>query len=170
MKKETVPLRLCLALLLTCGGASLNAVRAQNPCEPAAPRTPAPLAAESFDLAADAEVGLEIEARSPGASWARAGSEAAAVMILIDGAYNQDLLLCAGARRAGVRALRPLVFGLAQAAGAAGEEERFALAHSPVLYARANTIDHFTDIPLLMYYEILHETAGEFTVRYTVIF
>ena len=201
MKKNSAGLRLCTALLLTSGCAALNAVRAQNPCEPAAPRTPAPLAAESFDLAADAEVGLEVEARSPGASWARAGSEAAAVMILIDGAYNQDLLLWAGeelfryrvalgrlprgrhkvavalnaarsadgARRAEVRALRPLVFGRAQSAASA-DEEGFALAHSPVLYARANTIDHFTDIPLLMYYEILHEAAGELVVRYTVIF
>lgn len=191
-----------MALLLTSGGAAPNAARAQNPCEPAAPRTPAPLAAESFDLAADAEVGLEIEARSPGASWGREGSEAAALVILVDGAYNQDLLLwageelfryrvalgrlprgrhkvaaalnaarsAAGARRAEVRALRPLVFGRAQAAGADGEEERFALAHSPVLYARANTIDHFTDIPLLMYYEILHGAAGDLVVRYTVIF
>jgi hypothetical protein len=202
MKKETVRLHLCLALLLTCGCASLNAARAQNPCAPAAPRTPAPLAAESFDLAADAEVGLEIEARSPGASWARAGSEAAALVVLVDGAYNQDLLLwagdelfryrvalgrlprgrhkvavalnaarsAAGARRAEVRALRPLVFGRSQSAEAAGEEEHFALAHSPVLYARANTIDHFTDIPLLMYYEVLHEASGETVYRYTVVF
>lgn len=49
-----------------------------------------------------------------------------------------------------------------------------ALARSPILFARANTIGHFTDVPLLMYYEIFAEskTAGEtgLRVRYTVIF
>ena len=45
-----------------------------------------------------------------------------------------------------------------------------ALAHSPVLYARANTIDHFTDIPLLMYYEILRSGGTDLRVRYTAIF
>ena len=74
----------------------------------------------------------------------------------------------AGARRAEVKALRPL---LSAATGDAKDfkEEQFALAYSPVLYARANTIDRFTDIPLLMYYEILHE-AGNLIVRYTAIF
>jgi hypothetical protein len=45
-----------------------------------------------------------------------------------------------------------------------------ALAHAPVLYARANTIDRFTDIPLMMYYEIKHEPGADMTVRYTVVF
>ena len=194
MKKTSARLRLsltrlCAALLLTCGCAPLVAVRAQNPCAPGAPKTAAPLAAETFTLAGDAEVGLEVEARSPGANWGREGAEAAALTVLVDGAYSQDLLLwagdeafkyrvalgrlpkgrhnvsvalnaersAAGARRAEVKALRPLVN--ASARGAASDEEQFALAHSSVLYARANTIDHFTDIPLLMYYEVLHEGA-----------
>src|SRR2546425_12350212 len=59
-------------------------------------KVPRPLAAESFNLRQDMEVGLEIEARSPGASWAREGAEAAAVLVSVDGAYNQDLLLWAG--------------------------------------------------------------------------
>jgi hypothetical protein len=205
MKKNFVPLRLsltrlCAALLLTCGCASLKDVRAQNPCSPAPPGTHARLAAERFTLADDDEVGLEVEARSPGASWGREGAEAAALTVLVDGAYNQDLLLwageevfkyrvtlgrlakgahtvsvainaersAAGARRAEVKAMRPLVNAAAR--GAATDEEQFALAHSPVLYARANTIDHFTDIPLLMYYEILHTAPGETVYRYTVVF
>ncbi|HJQ35419.1 MAG TPA: hypothetical protein VJ866_24920 [Pyrinomonadaceae bacterium] len=204
MKKSSVLLRLrltrlCAALLLTCGCASFVAVRAQNPCSPSPP-TSAPLAAETFTVAADAEVELEVEARSPGANWGREGAEAAALTVLVDGAYSQDLLLwagddfykyrvalgrlskgrhkvtaalnaersAAGARRAEVKALRPLVHESAR--DAASDEELFALAHSPVLYARANTIDHFTDIPLLMYYEILHTTPGETVYRYTVVF
>jgi len=162
---------------------------------------PVPLASETLNLASDMDVGLEIEARSPGAAWVRKGAEASAVSISVDGKQNQDLLLwageelfayrvmlgrlaqgkhtvsvslnpdrsAAGARRAEVKALRPLLFA------ATGDlkdfkEEQFALAYAPVLYARANTIDRFTDIPLLMYYEILHEANGNLIVRYTAIF
>src|SRR3989475_9304150 len=57
---------------------------------------PKPLSSEAFNLAEDMEVGLEIEARSPGASWARKGAEASALIISVDGSYNQDLLLWAG--------------------------------------------------------------------------
>ena len=162
---------------------------------------PKPLATEAFNLAEDMEVGLEIEARSPGASWLRKGSEAAALMISVDGSYNQDLLLwagdesslyrvmlgrlsrgkhtvsvafnaarsAAGAQRAEVKSVHPLL--LASARNARGmDEDQLALAHAPVLYARANTIDRFTDIPLMMYYEILHERGADVLVRYTVVF
>src|SRR5206468_8195839 len=73
------------------------------------------------------------------------------------------------AQRAEVKSLHPLP--LATTRGTRGiDEDQLALARSPFLYARANTIDHFTDIPLLMYYEILHEANDELIVRYTVIF
>ena len=162
---------------------------------------PKPLATETFQLTEDMEVGLEIEAKAPGASWARKGAEASALLISVDGTYNQDLLLWAGdeffkyrvmlgslrqgkhtvsvalnparsaaeARRAEVKALRPLQFATARG-GNLAVEDRLALTHSPVLYARANTIDHFTDLPLLMYYEILHEGGDDLIVRYTAIF
>lgn len=159
------------------------------------------LASESFHLASDMEVGLEIEAHSPGASWIRKGAEASAIVISVDGKYNQDLLLwagdelfsyrvmlgrlqkgrhtvsvalnaarsAAGAQSAEVKSLHPLLFS-----GASGtkdtKEEQLALEHSPVLYARANAIDRFTDIPLLIYYEILHEANSNVIVRYTAIF
>ncbi|MBV9928458.1 MAG: hypothetical protein JOZ96_25810 [Acidobacteria bacterium] len=191
--------RLRLTILLTAILSSFNTTSAQNPCEPAAPKTPAPLASEAVVSGGGEEFALEIEARSPGASWARAGAEAAALVVTVDGAYNQHVLLwagegfynyrlllgrlpkgrhrvavaldearsAAGARRAEVKSLRvvrPFVF-----VGADAAERNFAVAHAPVLYARPNTIDHFTDIPLLMYYEILH--AGADTVyRYTVVF
>jgi len=162
---------------------------------------PKPLVTEAFSLTEDMEVGLEIEARSPGASWGREGAEAAALLVSVDGLSNQDLLLWAGdelfqyrvmlghltkgkhivsvalnlprsapgAQIAEVKSLRPLP--LAPTRRSDGEDEdQLALTHSPVLYARANTIDHFTDIPLLMYYEILHSGAKDLTVRYTVVF
>ncbi len=198
MRTDTRRLRLSLAILLAATLSSSGAAAAENPCEPAAPKAAAPLASDTFELPRDLEVFLEIEARSPGASWARKGSEAADLVITVDGAYSQDVLLwageefykyrvmlgrlpkgrhtvsaslnparsAAGARRAEVRALHHRV----PATGApALAESNFALAHAPVLYARANTIDHFTDIPLLMYYEILREGA-ETVYRYTVVF
>ncbi|MGI9165889.1 MAG: hypothetical protein ACR2G5_05815 [Pyrinomonadaceae bacterium] len=159
------------------------------------------LATETFILTEDMEVGLEIVARSPGASWVRKGAEASALSISVDGKDNQDLLLwagkeffnyrvmlgrlrkgkhtvsvslnparsAAGAQSAEVKVLRPLPLGAARTI-ADFDEEQLALAHSPFLYARANTIDRFTDIPLLMYYEILREAGGVLIVRYTVIF
>jgi hypothetical protein len=163
---------------------------------------PRSLSSKTFKLTKGMEVGLEIEARSPGASWARKGAEAAALLISVDGQYNQDLLLwagdetfqyrvmlgnfpqgehtisvalsqkhsAAGAQRAEVKSLRPLLFATGRATLEVAGEEQLALAHSPILYARVNTIDRFTDIPLLMYYEILREGAGDLIFRYTAIF
>ncbi|MCA1602747.1 MAG: hypothetical protein LC776_14305, partial [Acidobacteria bacterium] len=159
------------------------------------------LATETFNLTEDMEVGLEIEARSPDTAWVREGAEASALLISVDGKYNQDLLLWAGgeffnyrvmlgrlsrgkhtvsvalnparsaaaARRVEVKSLRPLLFATSRHSDNA-KDEQLALAHSPFLYARANAIDRFTDIPLLMYYEILPEAGGVLIVRYTVIF
>jgi len=204
MKITLIFFRLTLLLLLTSGSAPSNASGAQRvPTPPRVPRSPKPLASETFNLREALEVGLEIEARSPDASWSRKGSEAAALLVYVDGVYNQDLLLwagdepfqyrvmlgrlsrgkhtvsvalhparsAAGARRAEVKSLRPLLF----AAGARGkggmDVEQLALSFSPILYARPNTIDRFTDIPVLMYYEILREEApADLIVRYTAIF
>ncbi|MCA1850274.1 MAG: hypothetical protein LC672_04300, partial [Acidobacteria bacterium] len=188
-----------LSAIMACamlGTLGIRRAVAQTILEP--PKT---LASETFNLTEETEVGLEIEARSPGASWARKGAEAAALLISVDGAYNQDLLLwagdesfpyrvmlgrfakgehkvsvalngarsAAGALRAEVKSLRPLLLATARGTGSA-DGEQLALAHSPVLYARANTINRFTDLPLLMYYEILREAGTDLTVRYTVIF
>jgi hypothetical protein len=198
MRNTPGRLRLSFAALLIAACAT-SAARAQNPCAPAAPKASEPLAAKTFELAADREVALAIEARAPGASWARKGSEAAALVVTVDGAYNQDVLLwagdefyrydvllgrlpkgrhevavslnparsAAGARSAEVKSLSHRVPFEFEAPNP--EEHSFAYAHAPVLYARPNTIDHFTDIPLLMYYEILHE-GGDTVFRYTVVF
>lgn len=163
-----------------------------------------PLASQTIGMGTEAEVGLEIHARSVGASWAIKGAEAAALLIAVDGQYNQDLLLWAGdqpftyrvmlgrlskgkhevavtlnparsapaAQRVEILALRPLLFtpGREVEVGDATADDLFAFAHSPVLYARANSIDRFTDVPLWMYYEIEHETGSDVIVRYTIIF
>ncbi len=192
----SLPLFLLLSVYAASSTTGTHFAATQN-----SSRLPKPLATEVFNLTENMEVGLEIEARSPGASWAREGAEAAALLVLVDGVYQQDLLLWAGdelfpyrvmlghlnkgkhtvsvtlnaarsaaaTRRAEVKSLQPLPLAPAHGAGSV-VEERLALAHSPFLYARANTIDHFTDLPLLMYYEILHEAGGDLLVRYTVIF
>jgi len=53
----------------------------------------------------------------------------------------------------------------------AGSEDPYwaALAHAPILYARANTIGRFDDIPLLLYCERLVE-KGQAWLQYTMIF
>jgi hypothetical protein len=190
-----------LPLLLLISYTIPNTVIAQVSAMSSGAQLPKPLATEAFSLAEDMEIGLEIEARSPGASWARKGSEAAALMISVDGLYNQDLLLwagdelskyrvmlgrlrkgkhtvsvalnparsAAGARVAEVKSLHQLMLTTARNRQGMNEDQ-LALAHAPVLYARANTIDRFTDIPLMMYYEILHEPGSDMTVRYTVVF
>ena len=196
MKTKSTFLRLQLLLSLLIYTSTAMWLSAQNTSQASEA-----LASESLNLAEDMEVGLEIEARSPDASWARPGAEAAALLVLVDGVYNQDLLLWAGdelfryrvllgrlpkgkhtlsvalnparsaprARRAEVKALRSLPFATTSQSKV-DDDDHFALAHSPVLYARANTIDRFTDLPLLMYYEILHEGADDLIVRYTAIF
>lgn len=197
MKTKLSLFRLSLLLLTFVHSTTATQIVATQSISP----LPKPLATEAFNLTEDMEVGLEIKARSPGSSWARAGAEAVALLILVDGKYNQDLLLwagdeffnyrvmlgrfsrgkhtvsvvrnpsrsAAGAARAELRSLRTLLFAASRDADDANEEQ-LALAHSPFLYARANTIDRFTDIPLLMYYEILREAGGVLIVRYTVIF
>ena len=161
--------------------------------------SPAPLSSRELTLSKEAEVELEIEARSLGASWAIKGAEAAALLLEVDGQYNQDLILwagdspfvyrvllgrlaagrhqisvkmnparsAAGAQKAAVLSLRamPLTAGSRRTA-----DDLLALANAPVLYQRANTIDRFSDLPLLMYYEILHPAERETLIRYTVIF
>lgn len=154
------------------------------------------LLTQKLALREASEVGLEIEARSPDASWAHKGAEAAALAIIVDGARNQDLLLWAGealftyrvllgrleagehtitivldearsaknARRAEVKAARPLIFDRANG------EEALAIAYAPMLYARANSIDRFTDVPLLIYYEAERRPAGLLRLRYSAIF
>lgn len=197
MKTKLSFFRLSLLLLTFVDSTTATRISATQNMSP----LPKPLVTETFNLTEDMEVGLDIEARSPDTAWFRKGAEACALLISVDGKYNQDLLLwaggqffnyrvmlgrlrkgrhtvsvslnparsAAGARSAEVKFLRPLPLGAARDMGRIVEDQ-LALAHSPFLYARANTIDRFTDIPLLMYYEILPEAGGVLIVRYTVIF
>jgi len=196
------------------------------------------IASHSFQLPEDSEVGLEIHARAPGASWLRKGAEAAALVVKVDGEYSQDVMLwaggdsfiyrvtlgrlkrgkhtiavslnearsAAGAQRAEISSLKPLIFPIAKTKSVSrtnlasasrtnlisnlninlsgrvddspinnptnnlSGDDILALARSPVLYARANSIDRFTDVPLLMFYQIERLQSGETLIRYSVVF
>jgi hypothetical protein len=157
----------------------------------------APLATRTFEIRETAEMGLDIKASSPGASWSRTGAEAAALLIEVDGTYNQDLFLWAGEKpfvyrvtlgrlergphtvvvrlnrpRSAPGATSAVVSSLIeqQLGGRHSEDDRLAIANSPILYQRPNTIDRFSDVPLLMYYETWHDGDNEVRVRYTIIF
>src|SRR5919204_1679942 len=87
---------LSLPILLAFVYSSLNAAGVRLAAAQNISQRTAALATETFNLSEETEVGLEIDARALGASWARKGAEAAALLISVDGAYNQDLLLWAG--------------------------------------------------------------------------
>ncbi len=51
----------------------------------------------------------------------------------------------------------------------AADREHLPIALAPVLYARADTVGHFTDVPVFMWYEVEPTTRGT-RYRYSVIF
>jgi len=153
------------------------------------------LAAETFRFKVKrrAEVVAELDMSSPASNWAQPRREAALADLTIDRNATQSIMLYAGedhytypaflgALDAGSHELqveRDTRYS-APAAGLAIHSARFrevasedpywsALAHAPVLYARANTIGRFTDIPLLSYCERLNEN-GRPILQYTMIF
>ena len=148
---------------------------------------------KKFAAAAEAEALLDLTASAPGTSWVTAGAEAATAAIFVDDQKHQDVILFAGAKpftyklllgrvAAGEHNLR-VEFNRQQSAAKAStinvtdakvtlvnrENPEFqALAHTPILFARPNTIGKFSDVPLMMYYETIREGALT-TYRYTVI-
>jgi hypothetical protein len=129
-----------------------------------------------------------------GCDWGRAGAEAAAVRVLLDGRYARHLLLFRGAAPAEYRlALGPVRAGAhrlallhddalsAPAAGPprieraevvvvpAGAPEHAALAHAPVIHPRPGTLAGFSDHPVLTWYETDATPRGA-RYRYTVVF
>jgi CheY-like chemotaxis protein len=153
------------------------------------------LAAETFrfNVKRRAEVVAELNMSSPGSNWSAPGREAALADLTVDRATTQNIMLYAGedhytypaflgALDAGPHELqvdRDTRYS-APASGLEIHGARFrevgsddpywsALAHAPVLYARANTIGGFTDIPLISYCERLSEN-GRPILQYTMIF
>jgi hypothetical protein len=149
----------------------------------------------TFDVAGAGEVAVTIVAGCRGCDWGTTGREAAALRIAVDGHYSQHLLLSRGETPTKYRvALGPLARGRhrltitreatlsAPHAGPATIEvsrietlgdrdqvERLAQEMSPILYARPNTVGRFTDLPLVMWYEVVPTARGR-QYRYSVIF
>ena len=149
---------------------------------------------ETFEIARPSEAVAVLTAGCAGCSWAEKGREAAALVLSVDGRYSQHLLLGRGETPAEYRvALGPLAAGphrlevaLDRKAGARdvraasverieivavseGDPDHDALAYAPILHARPNTIGRFTDLPVLMWYEIEPTPRGT-RLRYSVIF
>jgi hypothetical protein len=149
---------------------------------------------KKFQSTNEAEATLDLTASAPGASWIEKGKEAATAKVYLDGNYQQDITLFAGDEKftynlmlgrvaAGEHQLRlelnremtaPQVSTIKVENAKVAlidrmSPEYLAFAHTPVLYARPNTIGKFSDLPLLMYYEI-ERRGGLTTLRYSVIF
>ena len=150
---------------------------------------------QSFDVAQAGEVVATVRARCAGCAWGEAGRESVALRVLVDGRYSQHILLVRG----GAMADYPVTLGAlsagphmitidrdprlsAAAAGpasiervdvrvlAADRSDAFvAQAMAPILHARPNTIGKFTDVPVLLWYEIVPTGRGR-QFRYSVIF
>jgi hypothetical protein len=149
---------------------------------------------ERFRVERPSEAVVTLTAGCERCDWAQPGREAAALVLSVDGKYSQHLILSRGEAPAGYRvSLGGLAAGphrlqirLDRGASAkhAGrvtlQAARFALvpedssdhamlAFAPILHARPDTLERFTDLPLLMWCE--RETIpGGVRLRYSVIF
>ena len=148
---------------------------------------------QTFELAKEGEVAATVRAGCAGCAWGESGREAAALRLAVDGVYSQHLLLARGAAPAEYRiTVGTLAAGShrlsierdaalsAKQAGAAtievddiraigDREQALAQSMAPVLYARENTVGKFTDLPILMWYEVAPTPRGR-QFRYSVIF
>jgi len=147
-----------------------------------------------FTVAAAGEAIATVRAGCARCDWGEAGREAAAVRVSLDGRYSQHLLLARGEAAADYRiALGPVAAGRhrltidrdpalsAHDAGPAtidvpdvsirvrSDSDFIALSMAPILHARPNTVGKFTDLPLLMWYEVVPTPRGR-QYRYSVIF
>jgi hypothetical protein len=148
-----------------------------------------------FEVDADGEAITVIEAGCARCDWGEAGREAAVLRISLDGTYSQHLALVLGEKVVKYPvALGPVSKGShrltverdpelsAPGAGPAtiavpgvsvfriSQGDVFsALSMAPIVYARPNTVGKFTDLPLLMWYEIVPTPRGR-QFRYSVIF
>jgi hypothetical protein len=142
---------------------------------------------------ADAEAVLELTASCGGCAWGRRGSEAAALSVELDGRYASTVMLTRGSETALYRVLLGRIAsgvhevrltrderlsargaGQATASGAvhlvvADEPGWAGLAHAPVYQARPGSVERFSDVPLVAWYETDVSASGR-RLRYSVVF
>lgn len=153
-----------------------------------------PLHEARFQVAQSSEVIAVLKAECERCSWGRKGREAAVLSLSVDGRYSQHLFLVQGERPAeyrvslgaqtpgahrltitldreasspGVRGVR--VERVEFVVSPEGFGEHMALSLAPVLHARPDTVGHYTDVPLLMWYETEPTPRGT-RIRYSVVF
>jgi len=149
---------------------------------------------QSFDVAAPSEIVAVVHARCSSCWWGVAGREATALRLAVDGRYSQHLLLARGDTEADypvtLGAVEPgqhrLVVDLDSTLSAPHsfgalvtsvdvrtivrtENEFLAQSMAPILHARPNTVGRFTDLPILMWYEVQPTPRGR-QFRYSVVF
>jgi hypothetical protein len=149
---------------------------------------------QAFQSPVDGEAVAVVHASCANCRWGEEGREAAAVRVSVDGKYSQHLLLARGPDDSDYRlTLGPVAKGAhtiriepdaklsAKGAGqpvisrvevdtrAVGDEASVAQHLAPILYARPNTVGRFTDLPILMWYEVVPTARGR-QFRYSVIF
>ena len=154
----------------------------------------APLWDRTFTVEGPAEVTAAVGARCGGCSWASPDKTTAMLILEVDGRYSQHLALTrgegpvdyavslgtlhAGTHRLRIRldrawtpaAVRDVAISDVRVAAVAGDSaEHRALAFAPVLHPRPNELGHYTDVPLIMWYET-DQTPRGMRIRYSVIF
>ena len=145
-----------------------------------------------FTLVEAGEALADLHLAVPGGDWELPGREAAVLRVLLDGRYNQDVVLTLGEQAhvyqvalgqlgAGPHVIRlerlaaysPPALGQIQLLGGsvgvlpAGAPGYDVLAHSPIVLTRANP--HKTDAPVLMMVEQAPRPQGGVTTKYTTV-
>jgi hypothetical protein len=149
----------------------------------------------TFEAAAPGEAVATVNVRCDRCAWDVPGREAVMLKVTVDGRYAQHLpvvrsgsqtyVLMLGAVDAGTHtvsitedtALTPpqlhnghaVVSSVGVRMITASSPEFLALALAPIVYARPDTVGRFTDVPVLMWYEVEPTARGQ-RYRYSVIF
>ncbi|MGH9382673.1 MAG: hypothetical protein ACRD2N_00020 [Vicinamibacterales bacterium] len=180
-------LMLCLCSV-RCGGSNAAPARAPNPIEP--------IRYATFETTETAEALATITVRCDLCSWERAGSEAVVLAITLDDRPAQHLpivrtgradyrvllgAVASGRHTVAVVEEPSLTATSLQGKGAAPVEgvvvdqilasasNYQAISRAPFVYARPDTVGRFTDVPVLMWYEVEPSARGT-RYRYTVVF
>ncbi len=149
----------------------------------------------TFELDGPAEVQAIVTARCEGCDWGRRGREAAVIIVTVDGREPQDLVLARGPERAEYAiALGPASKGrhrveltLDREATAPvardvvietvrivaippSDPRHVAAAYAPMLHPRPDAHAAFSDLPLLLWYEVDALPTGGRRIRYSVVF
>jgi hypothetical protein len=141
------------------------------------------------------EVRAVVRAGCARCDWGETGREAVALRLSLDGKYSQHILLASGEAQTDyyvtlgflATGTHRLVVERDPALSAPGagpatidvpkvdtlfsgmSDDFVAQSMAPILYARPNTVGRFTDLPLLMWYEVVPTPRGR-QYRYSVIF